>query len=94
MHLSGSTLQQQHPAAAVGMELPDSLMPFCQAPQQFLLDLVQARGPAARFRMNDEQFLVLGDPAWAHAVLNGTHSPEDEPLAEAEPGPVAIQPAH
>jgi aerobic C4-dicarboxylate transport protein len=32
----------------------------------------------------------------AHAVLNGTHSPEDEPLAE--PGtpesPVVIQPAH
>src|SRR6187401_33268 len=71
MHVS--TLQQQHPAAvaAAGMELPDSLMPFCQAPQQFLLDLVQAQGPAARFRMNDEQFLVLGDPASVHAVMNG-----------------------
>lgn len=32
----------------------------------------------------------------AHAVLNGTHSPEDEPLAEpGTPGsPVVIQPAH
>jgi aerobic C4-dicarboxylate transport protein len=32
----------------------------------------------------------------AHAVLNGTHSIEDEPLAEAgtPESPIAIQPAH
>ena len=50
--------------------LPDSLMRFCQAPQQFLLDIA-LKGPAARFRMNDETFLVLSDPTSVHAVLNG-----------------------
>lgn len=54
-----------------GMELPDSLLSFCQAPQDFLLELAVANGPAARFRMNDEQFVVLGDPACVHATMNG-----------------------
>ena len=49
-------------------------MPFCQAPQQFLLDMA-LREPAARFRMNDETFLVLSDPTSVHAVLNG--KPDD-----------------
>ena len=65
------TAPARHAAAAARMELPDSLQPFCQAPQQFLLERVLANGPAARFRMNDEQFVVLGDPASVHAVLNG-----------------------
>lgn len=50
--------------------LPDSLMQFCQAPQQFLLDMALT-GPAACFRMIDETFLVLSDPIAIHAVLNG-----------------------
>lgn len=59
------------PSPPLRMELPDSLLPFCQAPQQFLLDLVLAQGAAARFRVGDEQFLVLGDPALSHGVMNG-----------------------
>jgi cytochrome P450 len=51
-------------------ELPDSLMAFAQAPQQFLLDLALS-GSKPRFRINDETFLVLSDPASMHAVLNG-----------------------
>lgn len=58
--------------------LPDSLMPFCQAPREFLLQTA-LRGPDARFRMNDETFLVLSDPASFHAVLNG-------PLEDFEKG--------
>lgn len=45
-------------------------MAFCQAPQQFLLDMALT-GPDARFRMTDETFLVLSEPASIHAVLNG-----------------------
>lgn len=52
------------------MALPDSLMQFCEAPQEFLLKTA-LKGPAARFRMNDEVFLVLSDPSSIHAVLNG-----------------------
>jgi cytochrome P450 len=48
----------------------DSLMAFCQAPQQFLLEQALT-GPDARFQMNDETFLVLSDPKAIHAVLNG-----------------------
>ena len=51
-------------------ELPDSLMAFAQAPQQFLLDLALS-GSKPRFRINDETFLVLSDPVSMHAVLNG-----------------------
>jgi cytochrome P450 len=54
----------------VNNPLPDSLMRFCRAPQQFLLDMASSE-PAARFRMNDETFLVLSDPTSIHAVLNG-----------------------
>lgn len=50
--------------------LPDRLMAFCQAPQTFLLDMALT-GPDARFRMNEETFLVLSDPTSIHAVLNG-----------------------
>ncbi|CAN7550252.1 cytochrome P450 [Phenylobacterium sp. LjRoot219] len=49
--------------------MPDSLMPFCAAPHQFLLDTALKADP--RFRMGDETFLVLSDPAAVHAVLNG-----------------------
>jgi cytochrome P450 len=52
------------------MALADSVMQFSRAPQQFLLDMAFT-GPAARFRMNDETFLVLSDPTSIHAVLNG-----------------------
>lgn len=54
----------------MSMALPDSLMAFCEAPQEFLLKTALT-GPAARFRMNDEIFLVLSDPSSIHAVLNG-----------------------
>jgi cytochrome P450 len=46
-------------------------MAFCKAPQQFLLD-VALTDPAAQFRMNNETFLVLSDPASIHAVMNGS----------------------
>ncbi|WP_454759748.1 cytochrome P450 [Caulobacter segnis] len=45
-------------------------MAFAQAPQQFLLDLALS-GSNPWFRMNDETFLVLSDPASIHAVMNG-----------------------
>jgi cytochrome P450 len=45
-------------------------MAFCQAPREFLLE-VALKGPGARFRMNDETFMVLADPGSVHAVLNG-----------------------
>ena len=64
----------------LNMALPDSLMQFCRAPQQFLLD-VALKGPAERFRMNDETFLVLCDPSSIHAVLNG-------PFEDFEKGPL------
>ncbi|CAM5762753.1 cytochrome P450 [Labrys miyagiensis] len=50
--------------------LPDSVMQFCKAPHQFLLDMAIS-GPAAQFRMNDETFMVLSDPTSIHAVMNG-----------------------
>jgi len=52
------------------LALPDSVMAFSRAPQQFLLNLALA-GSDARFRMNDEIFLVLSEPRSIHAVLNG-----------------------
>lgn len=58
-------------SSPVDMDLPDRLMEFCRAPHQFLLDLAVAEGPGARFRMNDETFLVLSDPETMFAVLNG-----------------------
>lgn len=61
-------------ATPAGAALPDSLMAFCAAPHRFLLELARTR-PDARFRMGEEVFLVLSDPASVHAVLNG--SPED-----------------
>jgi cytochrome P450 len=64
----------------MSIALPDSLMPFCQAPQQFLLD-VALKGPAEQFRMNDETFLVLSDPTSIHAVMNG-------PFEDFEKGPL------
>jgi len=51
-------------------DLPDSLMAFAQAPQRFLLDLALSAS-TPWFRMNDETFLVLSDPASIHAVMNG-----------------------
>ncbi|WP_454715784.1 cytochrome P450 [Caulobacter segnis] len=54
----------------MGHDLPDSLMAFARAPQQFLLDLALS-GSNPWFRMNDETFLVLSDPASIHAVMNG-----------------------
>lgn len=51
-------------------DLPDSLMAFAKAPQQFLLDLALST-PDPRFRINEETFLVLSDPVSMHAVLNG-----------------------
>lgn len=56
--------------AAENDDLPDSLTPFCQGPHQFLLDMALT-GPATRFRMNDEAFLVLSDPTSIHRVMNG-----------------------
>lgn len=47
-------------------------MAFCRAPQEFLLETALAGGPDARFRMNDETFLVLSDPVSIHAVMNGS----------------------
>ena len=52
------------------LALPDSATAFSRAPQQFLLNLALA-GSDARFRMNDEIFLVLSEPTSIHAVLNG-----------------------
>lgn len=52
--------------------LADSLMPFCQAPQQFLLQLAQGGAPLARFRLHDEQFVLVCDPDAVYAVLNGS----------------------
>src|ERR1700720_78987 len=52
------------------LALPDSVMAFSRAPQQFLLNLALADSDA-RFRMNDEIFLVLSEPRSIHAVLNG-----------------------
>lgn len=51
-------------------ELPDRLMAFAQAPQDFLLGLALS-GSEPRFRINDETFHVLSDPTSMHAVLNG-----------------------
>lgn len=58
------------PDTRSNIDLPDSLMPFCAAPHDFLLKTGLA-GADARFRMNDEIFLVLSDPTSIHAVLNG-----------------------
>ena len=52
--------------------LPDSLMPFCEAPQRFLLAIAQAGAPLSHFRLHDERFTVLCDPDASHAVLNGS----------------------
>lgn len=49
---------------------PRSVMAICAAPHAFLLENSQT-GPAARFRLHDENFLVLSDPMVVHAVLNG-----------------------
>ncbi|HEY0962244.1 MAG TPA: cytochrome P450 [Pseudomonadales bacterium] len=51
--------------------LPDSLMPFCEAPQRFLLGIAQAGAPIVHFRLHDERFVVLCDPDASHGVLNG-----------------------
>jgi cytochrome P450 len=53
-------------------ELPDSLMPFCAAPQRFLLDHAQAHAPLARFRLHDEHFAIVCDPEASYAILNGS----------------------
>lgn len=59
----------------MSVELADSLIPFCQAPQRFLLERAHAAAPVARFRLHEEHFAVLCEPETSHAVLNG--SPED-----------------
>ena len=69
--VAGKTIR---PAPFGPVALPDSTIPFCRAPHQFLLDTA-LQGPATRFRMHDETFLVLSDPVSIHAVLNG--KPDD-----------------
>lgn len=55
--------------------LADSLMPFCAAPQRFLLDIAQDGAPLPRFRLHDEHFAVVCEPETFQAVMNG--SPDD-----------------
>src|SRR5690606_21660461 len=59
-----------HRACHLTHQQPDSLLPFCEAPQQFLLNLSRSAGPVARFRLHDEAFVLLTDPHECHAVLN------------------------
>lgn len=47
-------------------------MPFCRAPQQFLLDRVRTHGPVALFRLEQHVFATVGDPEIAHRVLHGS----------------------
>ena len=53
-------------------QLPDRALEFCRSPQHFLLNLARTEGPVARFRLNDESFAVLSEPAAAYSVLNGS----------------------
>lgn len=67
----GAANEIEPQASSAGL-VPDSLMPFCRAPQRFLLDLAQAHGPVAHFRLGDEPFVLLSEPAAVHSVLNGS----------------------
>jgi cytochrome P450 len=53
-------------------QLPDRALEFCRSPQHFLLNLARAEGPIARFRLTDESFAVLSEPATVCSVLNGS----------------------
>ncbi|MES2522488.1 MAG: cytochrome P450 [Gemmatimonadota bacterium] len=49
--------------------IEDCLVPFCKGPHQFLLDRARTHGPVALYRLNDEVFASVSDPAIAHFVL-------------------------
>src|SRR4051794_34339488 len=71
---SGSSMRPsgEHMLAPPVGQLTDRAMEFCRSPQQFLLNLARAEGPAARFRLTDESFAVLSEPAAVYSVLNGS----------------------
>lgn len=58
-----------------GILLPDRVFEFCREPQAFLLRMARTEGPVAEFRINDENFAILGEPEALHAVFNG---PQDD----------------
>ncbi|MGE3277352.1 MAG: cytochrome P450 [Vicinamibacterales bacterium] len=47
-------------------------MPFCRAPQQFLLDLARAGRPVEAYRLDTDRFASVSHPDLAHAVLHGS----------------------
>lgn len=61
--------------------LEDSLVSFCRAPQQFLLDRARTHGPVALYRVGTEIFASVSDPDLVHAVLHGD-------MADYEKGPL------
>jgi enediyne biosynthesis protein E7 len=72
-----------HPEGVSGPSLieADSLVPFCRAPQQFLLDRARTDGAVALYRIGPEMFASVSDPDLAHAVLHGD-------TADYEKGPL------
>jgi cytochrome P450 len=61
--------------------LDNCLVPFCRAPQEFLLDRARMHGPLTLYRLDDETFASVGDPDVAHDVLHGS-------TADFEKGPL------
>jgi cytochrome P450 len=51
--------------------LEDCLVPFCRAPQQFLLERARTHGPVALYRLRDEVFATVSDPEITHTVFHG-----------------------
>lgn len=67
--------------SAIAATLEDCLVPFCRAPQRFLLERARTHGPVALYRIGNEVFASVSDPDIAHAVLHGD-------IADYEKGPL------
>ena len=68
-------------ARPVASTLDNCLVPFCRAPQQFLLDRARTHGPVALYRLDEEIFASVSDPEIVHAVFHGS-------MDDFEKGPI------